>query len=78
MDNRRLGNYDVTRAGWCADYNDPTAFLNILLSKSSNNDMKYKSAEFDSTMVKTLEAATDAGALRCIKLLRRLPIPMRR
>lgn len=60
LDNRRLGNYDVTRAGWCADYNDPTAFLNILLSKSSNNDMKYKSAEFDSTMVKTLEAATDA------------------
>lgn len=59
LDNRRLGNYDVTRAGWCADYNDPTAFLNILLSKSSNNDMKYKSAAFDETMVKALAAAND-------------------
>ena len=33
----------MARAGWCADYNEPTSFLNTMLSDSSNNTSHYKS-----------------------------------
>ena len=58
LDSRRQGNYDVARASWCADYNEPTSFLNSKKSNSSNNYTGYKSAEFD----KIVEAALDAGS----------------
>ncbi|VTP69178.1 Periplasmic oligopeptide-binding protein precursor [Leclercia adecarboxylata] len=37
LDSRHQGTFDVARAGWCADYNEPTSFLNTMLSDSSNN-----------------------------------------
>ncbi|NIF21911.1 oligopeptide ABC transporter substrate-binding protein OppA [Candidatus Pantoea multigeneris] len=61
LDTRHQGNYDVARAAWCADYNEPTSFLNTLQSDSSNNTSHYKSAEFDSVMKDAL-AATDEKA----------------
>ncbi|MEM6159138.1 oligopeptide ABC transporter substrate-binding protein OppA [Erwinia sp. P6884] len=57
LDTRHQGNFDVARAGWCADYNEPTSFLNTMLSDSSNNTSHYKSAEFD----KVMAAAAGAG-----------------
>ena len=58
MDSRRSGNYQFARAGWCADYNEPSSFLNILKSTNTNNYGKYKSAEFDALMAKTLVPGT--------------------
>ncbi len=55
------GTFDVARAGWCADYNEPTSFLNTMLSNSSMNTAHYKSPAFDSIMAETLKA-TDEGA----------------
>ncbi|UBX48679.1 oligopeptide ABC transporter substrate-binding protein OppA [Providencia alcalifaciens] len=59
LDSRHQGNYDVARAGWCADYNEPSSFLNMLLSYSSNNTVHYKNKDFDDTMKKTLRVKTD-------------------
>ncbi|MDT1822823.1 oligopeptide ABC transporter substrate-binding protein OppA, partial [Acinetobacter baumannii] len=42
LDTRHQGTYDVARAGWCADYNEPTSFLNTMLSDSSMNTAHYK------------------------------------
>ena len=58
LDNRKTGNYQFARAGWCADYNEPSSFLNILKSGNSNNYGKYASADFDAVMAKTLVAGT--------------------
>lgn len=54
LDTRRNGNYDISRAGWCGDYNEPSTFLNIVKSGNSNNHGKYSSAKFDSLMAQTL------------------------
>lgn len=54
LQSRRLGQYDVTRATWCADYNEPSAFLNIMLSDSSNNTTFYHSPAFDALMGQAL------------------------
>ncbi|KHN91939.1 oligopeptide ABC transporter substrate-binding protein OppA [Pectobacterium actinidiae] len=59
LSTRHQGNYDVARAGWCADYNEPTSFLNSMLSDSSNNTTHYKSAEFDKLMQQAVQAKTD-------------------
>ena len=56
LDTRRNGNYQMARAGWCGDYNEPSTFLNIVKTGNSNNHGKYTSANFDSLMSQTLKA----------------------
>ena len=56
LDTRRNGNYQIARAGWCGDYNEASAFLNITKSDNSGNYGKYNSANFDSLMEQTLKA----------------------
>ncbi|EOI5718173.1 oligopeptide ABC transporter substrate-binding protein OppA [Cronobacter dublinensis] len=60
LDTRHQGNFDVARAGWCADYNEPTSFLNTMLSNSSNNTSHYKSEAFDKVMQETLQVSDEA------------------
>ena len=44
---RTKGDFQLIRSGWCADFNDPIAFLNLFYSKSPDNKNGYKNAEFD-------------------------------
>lgn len=59
LDTRHQGTFDVARAGWCADYNEPTSFLNTMLSDSSNNTAHYKSPAFDKIIGDTLKVTDD-------------------
>ncbi|MGL9774894.1 MAG: oligopeptide ABC transporter substrate-binding protein OppA [Sodalis sp. (in: enterobacteria)] len=59
LDTRRQGNFDVARAGWCADYNEPTSFLNIMQFNSSNNSAHYKNPAFDKLLVQALQAGSE-------------------
>ncbi|WP_114193769.1 oligopeptide ABC transporter substrate-binding protein OppA [Edaphovirga cremea] len=59
LDSRHQGNYDVARAAWCSDYNEPTSFLNTMLSTSSNNTSHYKSADFDKAIAAALQVKGD-------------------
>ena len=61
LETRRQGNYDIARATWCADYNEPSSFLTLALSGSSNNTMFYQSAAFDRLMAASLTAPDDAA-----------------
>lgn len=57
LDTRHQGEFDVARATWCADYNEPSTFLNAMLSNSSSNTAFYRSEKFDSLMAETLKVA---------------------
>lgn len=59
LDTRHQGNYDITRAGWCADYNEASTFLNYFLSNSSNNTAFYNSPEFDQVIASSYAAQND-------------------
>jgi len=59
LNTRHEGNYDVARATWCSDYNEPSTFLTMLLSDSSTNTGFYRSPTFDALMAKSLTAADD-------------------
>lgn len=61
LDTRHAGNFDVSRAGWCADYNEPSTFLNILKSGNSNNTGRYSSTAFDGFMSETLKPGVDTA-----------------
>lgn len=61
LETRHQAQYDVVRATWCADYNEPSTFLNILLSGASINTAFYNSPVFDQLMAKTL-TLPDAAA----------------
>lgn len=72
LDSRHQGNYEVARAGWCADYNEPSSFLNIMLSTSSNNTSHYKSDEFDAAMRKSITAATEDDRVKAYQEAERI------
>lgn len=59
LDNRRNGNYQIARASWCGDYNEPSTFLNTLQSANSSNRAFYKNADYDALLAKTLQADID-------------------
>jgi oligopeptide transport system substrate-binding protein len=50
------GDYDVARAGWIADYQDPETFLGISRKASGNNYSSYDSAAFEAAMDKAAAA----------------------
>ncbi|MEM6159137.1 ABC transporter substrate-binding protein [Erwinia sp. P6884] len=54
LDTRRQGDFDMARATWCSDYNEPSTFLNAMLSTSTNNTAFYKSENFDALMARSL------------------------
>jgi oligopeptide transport system substrate-binding protein len=47
LDSQRSLNYQVCRAGWTGDYNDPNTFLDLLTSGSGNNETGWSNPEYD-------------------------------
>ncbi len=43
-------NYDIARAGWIGDYNDPTTFLQKWETGDGNNNTGWSDAEYDDLM----------------------------
>ncbi|PSV22589.1 oligopeptide ABC transporter substrate-binding protein OppA [Photobacterium leiognathi subsp. mandapamensis] len=60
LDAKRQGNFDVSRAGWCGDYNEASTFLAIMRSDHSQNYPKYSSAAYDKAIDDAVLAKTDA------------------
>lgn len=47
IDSRNTGNFDVVRASWIGDYNEPSTFLSLLTSRHSGNIAKFNNADYD-------------------------------
>ncbi|MGF1700603.1 ABC transporter substrate-binding protein [Photobacterium makurazakiensis] len=60
LDSKRQGNFDVSRAGWCGDYNEASTFLAIMRDGHSQNYPKYESESYDALLDKALAAASDS------------------
>ena len=54
IDSRNTGNFDVVRASWVGDYNEPSTFLSLLTSSHSGNIAKFNDPQYD----KLLEQAS--------------------
>lgn len=58
VDNRNTGNFDVVRASWTGDYNEPSSFLSLLTSAHSGNIAKFHNADYDA-LLKAASYETD-------------------
>ncbi len=54
IDSRNTGNFDVIRASWVGDYNEPSTFLSLLTSTHSGNISRFNDPAYD----KVLEQAS--------------------
>ncbi len=62
LDTKNQGKFTLAFSGWCADYNEPSSFLNLLKTGNSNNTGKFSSPEYDQLMADTLKAETTPEA----------------
>ena len=47
LQNRKEGNYQISRNGWIGDYNDPCTFLDMWYTGGGNNDAQYSNPDYD-------------------------------
>ncbi len=59
QDTRHQGNFQVARAGWIGDYEDPMTFLDLWTSYSGNNDAQWKVKKYDD-IIEASKLATGA------------------
>jgi len=61
IDSRNTGNFDVIRASWVGDYNEPSTFLSLLTSSHSGNISRFNSPEYDKILEQASQETTDAA-----------------
>jgi len=61
LNTKKEQQHDIARAGWIADYLDPSNFLEILLSTAGNNDTGWGNAEYDAILAE-LKRTSDKQA----------------
>ena len=62
LSNRNAGNFDVARAGWVGDYQDPNTFLDMFVTGAGMNGGKYSNEDYDLFINEA--ARMEAGAER--------------
>lgn len=58
IDSRNSGNFDVIRASWVGDYNEPSTFLSLLTSKHNGNIPQFRHDEYDQ-LIESASKETD-------------------
>lgn len=56
LEARGAGQFEISRAGWCGDYNEASTFLDLYNSGSGYNDAGYNSAEVDALLAEAKTA----------------------
>lgn len=59
IDSRNTGNFDVIRASWVGDYNEPSTFLSLLSSTHSGNISRFNSPAYDKILNQATLETTD-------------------
>jgi len=58
IDSRNTGNFDVIRASWVGDYNEPSTFLSLLTSTHSGNISRFNDPAYDKVMKQAAQEPT--------------------
>jgi oligopeptide transport system substrate-binding protein len=57
LDTRSTQSYELARGAWCADYAEPSTYLDLYTTSSGYNDGKYSNAQVDALMAEAKLAA---------------------
>ena len=73
IDSRNTGNFDVIRASWVGDYNEPSTFLSLLTSSHTGNISRFNDPAYDKIIhqatLETTEKARNADYNMAEKIL---------
>lgn len=58
LDREKSGQFEISRAGWIGDYEDPMTFIDMFVTDGSQNDVKYSNPEYDK-LVAAAKASTE-------------------
>ena len=64
LEERKQGNFSISRGGWIADYNDPMCFLDMFLTGGGNNDPQYANPEYDQLIGKAKNCASNEDRMQ--------------
>ncbi len=59
LDSQQTLNYQVARAGWIGDYDDPHTFLDLWVTGGGNNQTGWSNANYDRLLRSALETKTE-------------------
>ncbi len=60
IEEKKAGHYEVARAGWIGDYNEPSTMLDLLTKGHSSNNSFYDNPQYDALMNKARTTLDDA------------------
>lgn len=66
LDNRKALNYQIARAGYMADFNDPATFLNLWSSESTQNHSGFKDKTYDELLQEANETSDAHERMRIL------------
>jgi oligopeptide transport system substrate-binding protein len=55
LDSQRTLNYQLSRAGWIGDYNDPNTFLDMFVTDGGNNQTGFSNKRYDELIAKAAQ-----------------------
>lgn len=61
LDNMRTLSYDLSRARWVGDYNDPNTYLDMFVTNGGNNQTGWSNAEYDRLIAEAGRTADPAA-----------------
>jgi oligopeptide transport system substrate-binding protein len=59
LNSQQMLNYQVARAGWIGDYDDPHTFLDLWVTGGGNNQTGWSNADYDRLLRSALETKTE-------------------
>lgn len=72
LDSQSQLNFDLSRAGWIADYVYPMTFLEIFTTGNGNNDTGWSNPRYDALIQQARIAATEPDRMRLMQEAERL------
>ncbi|WP_341367447.1 peptide ABC transporter substrate-binding protein [Yoonia sp. BS5-3] len=76
LETRGNQDYEIARAGWCADYNEASTFLDLMDSGSGYNDAKYNNPDVDALLAEAKTAADPQAAYTQVEQIISQDVPI--
>ena len=58
LSKQTTGDYEIARAGWIGDYQDPKSFLDMMVSGRGNNQTGWSNKDYDNLLIKAANSTT--------------------
>ena len=66
IEKRQANDFEIARAGWVGDYQDPSNFLEMFLTGGGNNDGRYENPEYDAMLKKATTMPSGAERMKLL------------